>query len=111
LSPLIVTLLIAGLAWFWSNNMRAREKALALSAKACQLTGVQFLDQTVSLGRLGIGRDPNGRLSLQRVYNFEFTRDGAHRWEGRIAMQGFTVKAIHLNHPDGPVVMEPEQLK
>ena len=111
MSPLIVTLLIALLAWFWSNNMRARETALELAARACQQTGVQFLDQTVALGRIGIGRENDGRLSLQRVYNFEFTRDGARRWEGRVAMQGGRVKAIHLDHPDGPLVMQPDQLQ
>lgn len=110
MSPLLVTILITLIAWFWSNNMRARERALELSAKACQTTGLQLLDQTVALSRIGIGREANGRLSLQRVYNFEFTQDGQHRRQGKIAMQGLTVKAIHLDHPDGPIIMQPDQL-
>ncbi len=110
MSALVLTILISLVGWFWTSNMRAREHALSLSAKACQSVGVQFLDQTVSISRIGVGRDPSGRMSLQRVYGFEFTRDGKERWQGRVAMQGEEVKAIHLDHPDGPVVMEPGQL-
>lgn len=110
MNALIVTIIIALLAWFWANNLRAREIALALSRKACGLTGVQFLDQTVSISKLGIGREPSGRMTLHRVYSFEFTHDGNQRWRGQVAMQGTRVKAIHLNHPDGPVVIGPDQL-
>ncbi len=111
MSPLVVTVLIALVAWFWSNNLRARETALELSARACRSAGLQLLDQTVALNRIGIGRNPDGRLSLQRVYGFEFTVDGQHRRQGRVAMQGTTVKAIHLDHPDGPIIMQPDQLR
>ena len=111
MSAFILTILISLVAWFWANNMRARELALRLSAKACESVGVQFLDQTVSISRIGLGRDPSGTLNLQRVYSSEFTRDGVERWQGRVAMQGEHVKAIHLDHPDGPLVMEPGQLE
>ncbi len=111
MSPLLVTLLITLLAWFWSNQLRAREAALEMSARACRSAGLQLLDQTVALNRIGIGRNPDGRLSLQRVYGFEFTVDGRYRRQGRVAMQGVTVKAIHLDHPDGPIIMQPEQLR
>lgn len=111
MSALLLTALIALIAWFWANNLRARELALRLSAKACESVGLQFLDQTVSISRIGLGRAASGRLTLQRVYSFEFTRDGMERWQGRVAMQGEHVKAIHLDHPDGPMVMEPGQLE
>jgi len=109
-SALVLTIFISLVGWFWASNMRAREHALSLSAKACESVGVQFLDQTVSISRIGVGRSPSGTMNLQRVYSFEFTRDGTERWQGRVAMQGEEVKAIHLDHPDGPVVMEPGQL-
>lgn len=111
MSPLILTVIVVGLAWFWSNAMRAKERALALGAAACRSVGVQFLDQTVSLSRVGFGRDRAGRLTLHRVYSFEFSQDRQHRREGRVAMQGDEVKAIHLDHMDGPMVIEPGQLE
>lgn len=110
MNALLLTIGISLLAWLWSNNMRARERALELAKKACQSVSSQFLDQTVSINRFGFGREPNGRLSLQRVYGFEFTVSGEQRYEGRIAMQGMRVKAVHLDHPEGPIVIEPNQL-
>ncbi len=110
MSPLFVTVVIALIAWAWTSNLRAREAALESSAHACRTAGLQLLDQTVALTRIGIGRDASGRLSLQRVYGFEFTVDGQHRRRGSVAMQGAMVKAIHLDHPDGPIIMQPEQL-
>jgi len=111
MSALVLTIVIGLVGWFWASNMRSRELALRLSAKACESVDVQFLDQTVSISRIGLGRSPRGTLNLQRVYSFEFTRDGSERWQGRVAMQGDQVKAIHLDHPDGPLVMEPGQLE
>ncbi|HHJ20611.1 MAG TPA: DUF3301 domain-containing protein [Gammaproteobacteria bacterium] len=107
MGPLIITVLIGLLAWFWGNSMRAKEIALDQGARACQSMGVQFLDETVSISRIGLGRESSGRMNLQRVYNFEFTVSGDRRCLGKVAMQGGEVKAIHLDHPDGPVVMEP----
>lgn len=109
MNALLMTLIVVAVAWLWSSGMRARERALALGAAACRSVGVQFLDQTVSLSRLGLGRDRGGQLMFQRVYSFEFSQDGQHRREGRVAMQGDRVKAIHLDHSDGPIVIEPEQ--
>ena len=112
MNAFVLTLLIGLIAWFWANNLRAREKAREISEAACRVTRVQFLDDTVAISRLGVGRDrATGRLSLQRVYGFEFTLEGARRYEGRVAMQGEQVKAVHLDHPDGAIVMEPGQLR
>lgn len=110
MNAMLVTIVIALIAWFWANSLRARELALDLSRQACASMGVQFLDQTVSISKLGIGRAPSGSMTIHRVYSFEFTNDGSHRWKGQVALQGGKVKAIHLNHPDGPVVIGPDQL-
>ncbi len=112
MNAFVLTVLIALVAWFWASNLRAREKACEIAEKACQVTDVQFLDDTVSISRLGIGRNrASGHLSLQRVYSFEFTLEGARRYEGRVAMHGEQVKAVHLDHPGGAIVMEPGQLR
>lgn len=110
MNAFLVTLIIIAFAWFWSNSMRTRERALEVGAAACRGVGVQFLDQTVSLSRLGMGRDKRtGRMTFHRVYSFEFTQDGSLRREGRVAMQGDEVKAVHLDHADGPMVIQPDQ--
>jgi len=104
----VLTVLVALAAWAWSNNLKARELALAIAAEACRSVRVQFLDDTVAISRIGLGRGRDGRMHLQRVYTFEFTSDGGQRHQGQIALQGLTVKAVHLDHPDGPIVIAPE---
>lgn len=111
MSALVLTVIISLIAWFWSNNLRARERALDLTRHACKSANVQFLDETVAISRIGFGRESSGHLNLQRVYSFDFTLAGDIRREGRIAMQGMKVKAIHLDHPDGPIVIEPGTLR
>ncbi len=110
MNAFVLTVLIALVAWFWAANLRAREEALRVSSLACRASGVQFLDDTVAISRIGIGRDRSGRLSWQRVYSFEFALAGERRYDGRVAMQGEQVKAVHLDHPDGPLVIAPDQL-
>ncbi len=107
MSAFILTVVIVLIGWLWTNSLRAREHALEVGRAACHSSRVQMLDQTVSLSSMGLGRNEAGRLVLQRVYSFEFTLDGDHRREGRVAMKGDEVKAIHLNHPDGPIVIQP----
>ncbi len=107
MSALFLTGIIVLVGWFWSSSLKARERALEVGTAACRSTQVQMLDQTVALSSIGLGRSAAGSLVLQRVYSFEFTLDGQRRWEGRVAMKGDEVKAIHLNHPDGPIVIQP----
>ena len=108
---LLVTLVVILVAWFWSSSLRARESALQTGAGACKSMGLQFLDDTVVLRRIGLGRNDHGRLMLQRVYGFEFSTDGTHRHRGQIAMQSSRITAVHLDHPDGPVVLQPGELE
>jgi hypothetical protein len=77
---------IAALAWFWSDSMRAREAALESGRGACQREGLQLLDDTVALASLRPVRDARGRLSLRRVYVFEFTDTGDNRRQGSVTV-------------------------
>ncbi len=107
MNAFVLTVLVALGAWAWSAHLRARELALAVAAEACRSLRVQFLDDTVAISRIGVGRGKDGRLHWQRVYTFEFTTDGGQRREGQVALQGLEVKAVQLDHPDGPVVIAP----
>lgn len=82
--------------WFWIDTLRARERAIALCRSSCERRGVQLLDQTVALERIGTGRDPHGRARLRRRYRFEFTRDGTAREPGTIVMLGVWMESLEM---------------
>ena len=53
-STLNLLLGLFALVWFWRDSLRVREIATRISRSACESHGVQFLDQTVALRRLGL---------------------------------------------------------
>lgn len=90
----IVALVLAGL--FWTDSLRARERALAAGRRACERYGVQLLDETVQFARLRLARDDEGRLRLQRTYTFEFSDTGDNRRHGAIVMLGGELGDLRL---------------
>lgn len=98
MTPLSGILIIGLTVWFWLDSARAREIATATCAKACKLRGVQFLDQTVSLSRLGIGRTNTG-LRLRRTFRFDFSEEGVTRHTGHIVMIGTKLQDFSLGLP------------
>jgi hypothetical protein len=91
-------LIICLVIWFWLDSARAREMATAICAKACELRGVQFLDQTVALSRIGIGPTDNG-LRLRRTFRFDFSDEGITRHSGHIVMVGINMQEFSLGLP------------
>jgi hypothetical protein len=89
-------LVIAIVAWFWMDSLRARERALAACARACAERNVQLLDQTVALSRLSLKRHPQGRVRLWRVYVFEYSTDGVDRRQGRATLFGPVVASVEI---------------
>ncbi len=85
------------LFYFWYDSMRARERAVAAGAAACQRVNAQFLDQTVELKRLRLCRTSPGNMSLCRLYVFDFSIDGSNRREGVIKMMGQQVMDLVLD--------------
>jgi hypothetical protein len=100
---LLVLLLFAWIIWLWRNNLAARERAIEVAGRTCRQVGVQMLDQTVSITRLGVGRSAYG-LRLRRRYRFEFSTDGSDRYPGRVELLGLTVVSVQLDGPSGLVV-------
>jgi len=72
--------------YIWHAALKARELARALSQQLCARAGVQLLDQTVALQRLGIARGDDGRLHLRRRYRFDISTDGVDRHQGTLEM-------------------------
>ncbi|CDH44928.1 MAG: DUF3301 domain-containing protein [Candidatus Competibacteraceae bacterium] len=86
--------------WFWRDSLGAREHACAASARACQQSQVQLLDDTVALERLWWRRDRDGRLKLERLYLFEFSDTGQHRRIGSVLLVGWRVEVLHMEGGD-----------
>lgn len=98
---IVLVLLLGALVWFWVDTLRARERAVQLCRDLCRRRHLQLLDETVSLHRLGLGRDHNGRARLRRHYRFEFTRDGSVRDQGTVVMLGALMESIDLPEDGG----------
>ena len=80
--------MLAVLGWLWLDSLRSRDVAVAAARRACAAEGLQFLDETVSIGGLKPARDDDGQLLLRRVYNFEYSDTGDNRRQGSIVLLG-----------------------
>ncbi len=102
-----LALLVAfGLGGWWVlGALAARERVLAAARRACDDVGVQLLDETVSVVRLGAGRDRDGRLRLRRVYRFEVSARGNDRRAGVAACLGERLEYVRVDLPEGPVLL------
>ena len=101
----VLLALIGGLVWLWWDSARAREQTLRRCQRLCNDLNVQLLDQTAGLSKLSLGRDRRGHVQLRRRYGFEYSINGADRWRGTAALLGQQVESIHLDHPDGPIIV------
>jgi hypothetical protein len=93
---LLMLFVLALVAWFWLSSLRAREIANVLCNETCKRRGVQFLDGTVALHRLGIKRNAAGSLQILRLYEFEYSDDGYSRHRGYITLLGNRCLDIRL---------------
>jgi len=82
MSSLLVIILLACLAWFWFDSVRA-----------------------VALKKLRVVRDKAGRMQLQRNYNFELSMDREARSFGRVILLAKEVSSVQLDHADGTTII------
>jgi hypothetical protein len=102
----ILLLLLAAAAFvFWNDSLRARERMLETCARLCRELKVQFLDETVVLAQLRLGRSASGWPEFTRVYSFEFSGTGQDRWQGRATLAGRRVLSVQLDHPEGVTIL------
>ncbi|MBV2123875.1 MAG: DUF3301 domain-containing protein [Candidatus Thiodiazotropha sp. (ex Ctena orbiculata)] len=109
-STLNLLLALLALLWFWRDSLRVREIAIRISRNACQSHGVQFLDQTVALHRLGIRWLRSG-LKLRRVYEFDYSLEGSGRRTGYVVMVGTDNVSLHIDLPAQDMAGRSEQDK
>ena len=105
MASIFIILFLALLAWFWLNSIRVKEIALQASAEACKQIGAQFLDQTASLEKIRFERNKSGRLTLQRTYSFDFSRDRETRQKGHVSLLGQTITNVFLDEDSGTTIL------
>ncbi len=108
MSGFLIIIIFAALVLFWLDSSRARELAVGICKQASEKYGVQFLDESVVLKKLGL-RWPTEGIRIRRVYQFEFSRDGVQRVTGNLALVGinleyldFEFSIIDVNQPVKP---------
>jgi hypothetical protein len=89
-------LALAGLAWLWLDSLKAREIAISAARAACSSEGLLLLDATVSIARVKLARDRDGRLRLQRAYDFEYSDTGDNRLKGGVVLVGHEVMMLNV---------------
>ncbi|HUY04653.1 MAG TPA: DUF3301 domain-containing protein [Rhodocyclaceae bacterium] len=89
-------LLLGAATWLWMDSLSAREVCVPAARAACEAEGLLFLDDTVSIESLWPVRDENGRLTLRRVYGFEYSETGRERRRGSVTMLGRTVLTLYI---------------
>ncbi len=89
---------IGAIVWIWLDSARAREFANTLAERYCTNRGLQFLDQTVSLSRVGVRWTSNG-LRIRRMFRFDFSLEGVGRRTGYVLMLGSTLESIEDGLP------------
>ncbi len=89
-------LLLAALAWFWLDSLRAREVAVRAAREVCTAEGLMLLDYTVAIASLKLARDESGRIQLQRAYDFEYSDTGDNRLKGNLVLRGHRVIVFNI---------------
>lgn len=64
---------------------------------------MQLLDQSIHLKKMSPARG-NGRLRLRRFYAFEFSINGADRYNGVAVEFSSKIEYLSLLHPDGEII-------
>ena len=105
MTSILIILFLLFLAWFWLNSIRVKEIALSASAEACKQIQAQFLDQTASLEKFRFTRNKQGRLTMQRTYSFDFSRDRETREKGHVYMTGQRVVRVFLEEETGTTIL------
>jgi len=86
---MIAVMIITALALAWWNAARAaNEQATLLGRAACERAGAIWVDHTVHASGLRLYRQENGRLGLERRFQFEYSWTGHDRHLGQLVLRG-----------------------
>ena len=93
-------LVLGAIAWLWYDSLQAREAAVRTAREICAAEGLMLLDDTVAISGFKPVRDEDGRVRLQRAYDFEFSDTGNNRLKGGMVLRGQRVVLFNV----GPLV-------
>jgi hypothetical protein len=103
LNLILPILVLVFAAMIWLDAARAREFATILARRYCDNRGLQLLDDTVSLARMGLRWTTQG-LRIRRMFRFDFSLEGTGRRTGFVLMLGSQLEAIEDGLPAEPPV-------
>ena len=109
LTAILVLAVFGATVLIWSNVRGAAEVATHYGRRACEDSGVQWLDHTVMLERLSFRRAPDGWIRALRRYRFDFSTDGHDRHRGHLELLGSDLQWLRMPPPPaaaGPSVPE-----
>jgi hypothetical protein len=95
---------LAALIWLWLDSLTAREAAVGAARAACTSESLMLLDDTVAITYLKVARDDDGRLKLQRAYEFEYSDTGNNRLNGGVVLLGHRVMMLNVGSRPAPEV-------
>lgn len=98
----VLILLLGLIGWFWYSSVRTREIAVLGVKMRCESRGLLLLDQTVSLSKIRLRRDPGGQMRFEREYQFEFSSNGDDRYGGRVTLYANRITNSHIDYPTQP---------
>jgi len=93
----LILIFILAVLWYWWDTLQSKEIARVAGINACDRNSVQFLDDTVELKKIWLRRNSRGNLQICRLYFYEFTSDGAQRYQGRITMLGKNIREVEMD--------------
>jgi hypothetical protein len=93
---IISLIMFAAIAWLWLDSLKAREIAVRAARAACAADGLLLLDDTVAIANLKPVRDDDGRVKLQRAYEFEYSDTGNNRLKGSVVLRGHRVMMLNV---------------
>ncbi|MGD8483627.1 MAG: DUF3301 domain-containing protein [Thioalkalispiraceae bacterium] len=95
-TELVLLILLLAVIAYWLNAIRCKEIAREAGKNACDKYHVHFLDDTVVMKKIRLLRNPQGRLSFYREYDFEFTSDGDVRHTACLTMLAGKIQTIDM---------------
>ena len=89
--------ILLAIAWYWWDSMYTNELVMQTCQRLCQNAELQLLDNTVVRHRIWLGRSPEGRVQLCRIYSFDYSDDNESRRQGYIVTLGRRVAEASLD--------------
>ncbi len=93
---LLGLLLLTALGLLWLDSLKVREAAVRTAREACAAENLLVLDDTVGIASIKLARDREGRLKLQRAYDFEYSDTGNNRIKGSVVMLGHRLMLLNV---------------